>query len=103
MHHAGTNRGAQLPELLPRALRDDQRSVRRAAVSALGSYDDSQAISHLLAALDDLDRDVAVRAGESLVRLGSFARAGASARAAVAETDAWPLERALVLESLGSA
>jgi HEAT repeat protein len=94
--------GGSSPEQLVRAARDQQQSVRRAAVSALGSYDDRRVLRPLLDALEDPDRDVALRAGESLVRLGRLPRVGPQARAAVDETKAWPLETALVLDSLGA-
>lgn len=90
------------PEPLALATRDLVPSVRRAAVSALGSYDDPGSVPLLLAALDDPDRDVALRAGESLVRLGRLTGAGMEARAAMADTEAWPLETARVLDSLGA-
>lgn len=91
-----------VPAGLVHATHDEQRSVRRAAVSALASYDDPQALQLALHALDDPDRDAAIRAGETLVRLGSLPRVGAEARRAVETTDAWPLERARVLASLGT-
>lgn len=94
--------GEQLPESLTRTAGDEQRSVRRAAVSALAAYDDPHALSTLLAALDDPDRDVALRAGESLVRLRLLPRVGVSASAAIETTRAWPLETALILDSLGA-
>jgi HEAT repeat protein len=94
--------GAPIPSRLADATRDEQRTVRREAVSALGSYDDPQALQPLLAALEDPDRDVALRAGESLVRLGRLPNAGARARAAIEETRAWPLATALELDSLGA-
>jgi HEAT repeat protein len=94
--------GTRLPEGLAGASRDEQRTVRRESVTALGSYDDPKAVQQLLAALEDRDRDVAVRAGESLVRLGRLPRVGPQAAAAIEETRAWPLETALVLDSLGA-
>ena len=94
--------GATAPDALVQATRDQAPSVRRAAVSALGAYDDPRSLPFLLAALDDPERDVALRAGESLVRLGRLPAAGRQARAAVDETQAWPLETALVLDSLGA-
>jgi HEAT repeat protein len=90
------------PEALTRATSDDAASVRHAAVSALGAYDDPGSLPVLLAALDDPDRDVALRAGESLVRLARLPVAGTEARAVMTETDAWPLETARVLDSLGA-
>jgi HEAT repeat protein len=92
--------GEHVPSELARSLRDEQRSVRRAAVSALGSYDDSEAVRLALGALDDPDRDTALRAGETLVRLGRLPNVGAEARAAVAETLSWSVETARVAASL---
>jgi hypothetical protein len=94
--------GATAPEALEQATRDEVPSVRRAAVSALAAYDDPRSLPFLLAALDDPDRDVALRAGESLVRLGRLPNAGGYARAAIDRTEAWPLETARVLDSLGA-
>lgn len=94
--------GATVPEALLQATRDTNPSVRRAAVGALGSYDDPRSLPFLVAALDDSERDVALRAGESLVRLGRLPAAGGKARAAVDGTEAWPLETARALESLGA-
>jgi HEAT repeat protein len=91
-----------VPPGLARAAHDEQRSVRRAAVSTLASYDDPQALQLALHVLDDPDRDAAIRAGETLVRLSSLPRVGAEARRVLATTDAWPLERARVLASLGT-
>jgi HEAT repeat protein len=65
-----------VPAGLVRAAHDEQRSVRRAAVSAFASYDDSQALLLALGALDDPDRDVAIRAGETLVRLAACRASG---------------------------
>ena len=94
--------GETVPAPLAQATHDPVPSVRRAAVSALGAYDDPDSLPFLLAALDDPERDVALRAGEALVRLGRLPAAGGRARAAMDETDAWPLETALVLDSLGA-
>jgi HEAT repeat protein len=94
--------GATVPEALLQATRDTKPSVRRAAVGALGSYDDVRSLPFLVTALDDPERDVALRAGESLVRLGRLPTSGAAARAAMDGTEAWPLETARVLASLGA-
>lgn len=94
--------GATTPDQLMEATRDPVPSVRRAAVAALGSYDDPRSLAPLLAALGDPERDVALRAGEALVRLGRLPATGGRARAAIAETEAWPLETALALDSLGA-
>jgi HEAT repeat protein len=85
-----------------RVTRDYQQSVRRAAVTALGSYDSPRALELLLGAVDDPDRLTAARAGESLVRLSRLPQVGAEARAAIEETDEWPVERAKTLGSVGA-
>ena len=90
-----------VPEGLRHATGDEERSVRRAAVSALASYDDPEALRLALHALDDPDRDTAVRAGETLVRLTRQPLVGGEAQRAIAMTDAWPLEHARVLAALG--
>jgi HEAT repeat protein len=94
--------GAAVPDALLDAASDEAASVRRTAVAALGSYDDARSLPFLVAALDDPDRDVALRAGEALVRLGRLAATGARARSTMDETKAWPLETARVLDSLGA-
>jgi HEAT repeat protein len=94
--------GEQVPAELARASRDYQQSVRRAAAAALGSYDDPRALELLLGVLLDPDRHTAIRAGESLLRLGHLPGIGAEARKAIEQTDAWPLERARTLASLGA-
>jgi HEAT repeat protein len=93
--------GGEVTEELARASRDEEQSVRRAAVSALASYDDPAAVRLALSALDDPDRDTALRAGETLVRLSRLSGVGPSATTAVAATKGWPIERARVLASLG--
>jgi HEAT repeat protein len=95
--------GQAVSPALARAVGDERSAVRAAAVRALGSYDDPQAVEIAVEALGDPDRDTAVCAGETLVRL---ARGDAAAPAAVealrrAETD-WPVRRAVVYASLGA-
>ncbi len=94
--------GTDVTPELARAARDEERSVRRAAVSALASYDHPKAVQLAQSALDDPDRDTAVRAGETLVRLSRLPRVGAIAQTAVAERETWPIERARILASLGT-
>ena len=94
--------GERLPDALARATRDEQAAVRSAATGALGSYDDPRGVELAVNALLDPDRDTAVRAGESLVRLSRRPLAGEAARQALRrEESAWPVERALTLSSLG--
>src|SRR5256885_2148749 len=90
-----------VPEGLRRVTGDAERSVRRAAVSALASYDDPEALRLALRALGDPDRDTAVRAGETMVRLTRRPSVGGAARRAVAVTEAWPLEHARLLATPG--
>jgi HEAT repeat protein len=95
--------GSDLPEHLSRATRDEHRSVRRAAVTALASFDNSEAVTLAWTALHDPDRDTAIRAGEALVHLERLPRAGSAARATLAAADEqWPLRRALTLAELGA-
>jgi hypothetical protein len=94
--------GDLIPNVLARATRDEQPSVRRAATTALGSYDDPRAVELALNALLDSDRETAVRAGEALVRLSRGHTAGeAAAHALQRSRDAWPVEQALNFASLG--
>jgi HEAT repeat protein len=94
--------GGRLPDTLAHATRDEQATVRSAATGALGSYDDPRGVELAVNALLDPDRDTAVRAGESLVRLSRRPLAGEAARHALRrEEAAWPVERALTLSSLG--
>ena len=94
--------GERLPDALAHATRDERATVRSAATGALGSYDDPRGVELAVNALLDPDRDVAVRAGESLVRLSRGPLAGEAARLALLrEESAWPVERALTLSSLG--
>ena len=94
--------GERLPDALARATRDEQATVRSAATSALGSYDDPRGVEIATNALLDPDRDTAVRAGESLVRLARRPLAGEAAKQALRRAEAaWPVERALILAPLG--
>ena len=61
--------GGMLPPGLARASRDEVTTVRVAATRALAYYNDPQAVELAVNALLDPDRDTAVSAGESLVRL----------------------------------
>lgn len=90
----------RVQDSLARATHDEQRSVRRAAVSALASYDDPESLQLAVQALGDPDRDAAIRAGETLFRLSRLPGVGADTRRVLATTEAWPIERARVLASL---
>lgn len=95
--------GERLPEALARATHDEQATVRCAATSALGSFDDPSGVKLAADALLDPDRETAVRAGESLVRLTERPSAADAASQALQRTQgAWPVERALILAPLGA-
>jgi HEAT repeat protein len=94
--------GTQPPAELARLTRDEQRSVRRAAATCLGTFDDERALELLLEFLHDPDRDTVIRTGESLVHLSRLPRVGAAARAALSARDDWPVERARTMASLGA-
>jgi HEAT repeat protein len=95
--------GGSLPAGLARASRDEVAAVRVAATRALASYDDAQAVKLAMNALLDPDRDTAVSAGESLVRLAHRPATKVAAEAALARSaQAWPVERALVMASVGA-
>jgi HEAT repeat protein len=94
--------GERVPDGLAAALHDEQPTVRSAAAAALGAYDDPRAVELALAALLDPDRDTAVCAGESLVRLSRSPAAAEAAAAALRRSEAaWPVERAQIFASLG--
>ena len=96
--------GSSLPAALARASRDEVATVRVAAIRALAAYDDPQAVELALNALLDPDRDTAVTAGESLVRLAHRPATAAAAEDAIGRSgQAWPVERALVMDSVGAA
>jgi hypothetical protein len=95
--------GELLPQALARASRDEFQAVRKAATVALGSYDDPRSVELALNALLDPDRDTAIRAAESLVRLARRRIAGPPAAAALARAESsWPVQRALIFDSLGA-
>jgi hypothetical protein len=94
--------GERVPEGLARAVHDEYATVRSAATTALGAYDDPRAVELALGALLDTDRDTAVCAGEALVRLSRRPAAGTAATEALQRLEtAWPVERALTFASLG--
>ncbi len=92
--------GDQVPEGLSGALRDEQLGVRRAATSALAGYGDPRAAKLAVDALDDPDRDTALRAGEVLVLLERRDSVGSAAIEATSGLEAWPLETARTVSAL---
>ena len=94
--------GSTIPAGLARASRDEVATVG-ASTDALGSYDDPQAVELAMNALLDPDRDTAVAAGEALVRLSRRPAAAAAAERVLARSaQAWPVERALIMDSVGA-
>jgi hypothetical protein len=95
--------GSVLPHGLAQASADPEPVVRAAAIGALGFFDDTRAIECALTALADPDRETAVRAAESLVRLSRLPTAGPLAVTALQRSaDHWPVERALTFASVGA-
>ena len=96
--------GGPLPEGLARASRDEVATVRVAATRTRSAvYDDPQAVELAVNALLDPDRDTAVAAGEALVRLARRPAAAAAAERVLARSaQSWPVERALVMDSVGA-
>ena len=96
--------GEDVPDSLAQAMYDEHPSVRSAATSALDSFDDPRAVALAVNALADPEREVAVRAGETLVRLTRRPAAADAATAALQQTgEEWPVERAVTFASLGVA
>jgi HEAT repeat protein len=95
--------GRSVPDGLLRAGLDDEATVRNAAAGALGSYDDPRAVDGASGALFDPDRDTAICAAESLVRLSRRPTAGPAAAEALKRLGSeWPVQRALTFETLGA-
>lgn len=99
----GQTGGAVLLGGLARASRDESPAVRKAAVVALGSYDDPAGVTLAVNALLDPDRDTAIRAAESLVRLARLPASRAQASIALDDQRAaWTVERARIFDALGA-
>ena len=83
--------GAAPPPALVGAVDDPELRVRREAVGALGSFDAPLSADLAADATLDVDREVALRAAESLLALSSAPRAGQEARAALISASAWSI------------
>jgi HEAT repeat protein len=68
--------------------------VRRAAVKALGFFDDPTTGDTLEERAEDDDREVALRAAEALLALARRSRAAPEARARLESSSAWSVEYA---------
>jgi HEAT repeat protein len=86
--------GGRAPPALVAATTDPDDNVRRSAVKALGSFDDPTSAASLDARTEDDDREVAIRAAESLLALSRRPRAGPEARARLESSSAWAVEYA---------
>jgi HEAT repeat protein len=86
--------GGNAPVELLNASADPEIHVRRAAVKALGSFDDPTTAKTLVACSEDEDRETAIRAAEALLTLASRPRAAPEARALLESSSAWAVEYA---------
>ena len=93
---------ADAPDALLAAAADPADAVRSAAVAALGAYDDPRAVGAAVAGVQDARREIALRAGETLVRLSGKRRAGPLATAQAEAHPSWALETARVLAGIGA-
>lgn len=98
----GTVGAGSVPAHLLTLVTDPEPSVRRASVRALSAYDDPRAVVVAAAALRDDEREVALRAAESLVLLARKSGAGPAAARALAVEDVWPVETARILEEINA-
>ena len=93
--------GGNAPVELVGATVDPDVNVRRAAVKALGSFDDPTAGGTLDERLEDDDREVAIRAAEAPVALTRRSRAAEAARARLESSSAWAVEYARTVAEVG--
>jgi HEAT repeat protein len=84
--------GNDAPAALLDAASDAHVQLRRAAVKALGSFDDPAAGETLDKRTEDEDRETAIRAAEALLALVPRPRAGADARNTLDSSSAWAVE-----------
>lgn len=87
--------GDEVPDPLLAAANDPEVAVRRAAVRALGSFDDPRSGPKLDERTEDEDRETAIRAAEALLALADRPRAASEARALMESSSAWAVEYAL--------
>ncbi|HUA06544.1 MAG TPA: HEAT repeat domain-containing protein [Solirubrobacteraceae bacterium] len=86
--------GDEVPDSLLAAVNDPEVAVRRAAVRALGSFDDPSSGTTLEEHTEDDDRETAIRAAEALFALAGRPRSGAAARSRLEASSAWAIEYA---------
>jgi HEAT repeat protein len=90
----GIARGDEVPDSLLAAANDPELAVRRAAVRALGSFDDPASGPRLDERTEDEDRETAIRAAEALLALTEQPHAAAQARTRLESSSAWAVEYA---------
>jgi hypothetical protein len=88
--------GRVVPQVLVRAAGSSDLPVRRAAVRALGSFDDAGSVPLLNDLLGHDDRETALRAADALFALRARGHATAAVVKSLAETDSWAVEQAAV-------
>lgn len=86
--------GDEVPDPLLAAANDPEVAVRRAAVTALGSFDDPASGPTLDERTEDEDRETAIRAAEALLALADRTRAASEARTRLGSSSAWAVEYA---------
>jgi HEAT repeat protein len=84
--------GDEAPAPLVAATTDPDVQLRRSAVKALGSFDDPTTCTALETCMEDDDREVALRAAESLLALAGRPRAAPDARAHLRASPAWAVQ-----------
>jgi HEAT repeat protein len=94
--------GDEAPDPLLAATNDPEVTVRRAAVKALGSFDDPTSGPTLDEHTEDEDREVALRAAESLFALARRPRAAAEARGRLESSSAWAVEYARIVAEVSA-
>jgi HEAT repeat protein len=86
--------GGNAPVELLDASTDPEVHVRRAAVKALGFFDDPTTGKTLVACCEDEDRETAIRAAEALIALANRPRAAPEALVLLESSSAWAVEYA---------
>jgi HEAT repeat protein len=89
--------GERAPGALVAATTNADVHVRRAALKALGSFDDPSTGETLTECVEDEDRETALDAAESLLALARRPRAGPAARAQLESSSAWAVEYARIV------
>jgi HEAT repeat protein len=94
--------GDEVPDPLLAATNDPELAVRRAAVKALGSFDDPACGPTLDERTEDDDRETAIRAAEALFALARRTRAAPEARARLESSSAWAVEYARIVAEVSA-